>query len=76
MKYDEQFAEHYRDWFKGMGAKNLINYERNLSAVIDSDLFNGFLLADEVLSAYELIRDECVDRVSKIAELDSTPSLD
>lgn len=68
MKFEQQFEQDYRQWFKGMHVKQLVEYEQNLSAFIDSDLFDGFVLADEVLMLYELIRDECVYRVSKFAE--------
>ena len=68
MKFQEQFKEDYKQWFKEMSAKHLIKYEQNLSQYIDSDLFEDSLLADEVLILYELVRDECVYRVSKLAE--------
>ena len=70
MKFQEQFKEDYKQWFKEVSAKQLIKYEQNLSQYIDTDLFDNSLLADEVLILYDLIRDECVYRVSKFAETD------
>ena len=70
MKFQEQFKEDYKQWFSEMSAKQLVMYEENLSKYIDSDLFENSLLADEVLILYDLVRDECVYRVSKISECD------
>lgn len=72
MKFQEQFKEDYKQWFKEMSAKQLVKYEQNLSQYIDSDLFEDSLLADEVLVLYDLVRDECVYRVSKMADCDWT----
>ena len=38
--------------------------EEILSKLIDSDLFSDFVLADEVIILYDLIRDECVKRLA------------
>lgn len=71
MKYMEQFEEHYEEWLKGMKAKSLVDYEQNLSKLIDSDLFSNCILSDEIILLYELIRNECVVRVEKIASMES-----
>ena len=68
MKFQEQFKLDYEEWFKGMKAKQLVKYTRNVEQYIDSDLFEDSLLADEVLILYDLIREECVCRVSKMAD--------
>ena len=60
--YNEQFVEYYRDWFSDMPLECILTYEENLSALIDSNLYDGFCLQDEVNVLYELIRDECVKR--------------
>lgn len=68
MSYLEQFEEHYKDWFEGMHIKRLVECEQNLSAFIDSDLYQHFVLGDEVEILYRLVRDECVHRCSIRAE--------
>lgn len=70
MKFQEQFKLDYEQWFREMRAKQLVKYIHNLEQYIDSDLFEDSLLADEVLVLYDLARDECVYRVSKMAELE------
>ena len=67
----EKFEEHYEEWLKGMKAKSLVDYEQNLSKLIDSDLFSNCILSDEIILLYELIRNECVVRVDKIASMES-----
>lgn len=62
LKYLDYFREHYKDWFKGMHIKRLVECEQNLSAFIDSDLYEHFVLGDEVEILYQLVRDECVHR--------------
>ena len=66
MKYMEHFEKHYRDWIKGFDNSSLVQYERNLSSFIDCELFEDFLMSDELLMLYEIIRDECVNRVSNM----------
>lgn len=66
--FDEQFKEYYRNWFSTCKASSLVRYEENLSQIIDSDLFDGFVLSDEVIVLYDLVRDECVYRVAKMVE--------
>ena len=68
MDYLREFKKHYESWFSTMSAANLVSYEQNLSKFIDSDLYEGNILADEVNILYELIRDECVYRLSKSIE--------
>lgn len=68
MKYDEHFKEHYTKRLKGCSAKRLVDFEQNLTDLIDSDLIENCLLCDEILVLYNLVRDECVYRVAKISE--------
>ena len=70
MQFLEQFKEDYKQWFRDMSSKQLVAYEQNISCYIDSDLYENSILADEFEILYELIRDECVYRVSKYAEAD------
>lgn len=62
MKYYELFRVHYREWIAGMKSSSIVEYERNLSALIDSDLFDDCILNDEISALYDIIRDECVKR--------------
>lgn len=66
--YLEHFTEHYKDWFKGMHIKRLVECEENLSSFIDCDLFGSFILSDEVILLYDMVRDECVRRVAKMSQ--------
>lgn len=70
MQYDKCFEKHYSEWFRGMKASRLIEYEKNLCRFLETDLYDDFPLIDEVLTLRDLIRDECVFRVSKLAETD------
>ncbi len=68
MAYNKQFKEHYQEWFRGFSAKRLVECEENLSSFIDSDLFSNFILSDEVILLYDMVRDECVRRVSIMSQ--------
>lgn len=70
-QYDDNFKRKYVDWLKGFDNNNLVTTEQDLSDFIDSEFFDGFLLADEVLVLYELVRDECVRRVAKMNPCDT-----
>ena len=71
MEYMKQFEQHYEEWLKGMKARSLVDYEQNLSKIIDSEFFSDCILSDEIILLYELIRNECVVRVEKIASMES-----
>lgn len=68
MVYIKQFKEHYQEWFRGFSAKRLVECEENLSSFIDCDLFNNFVLSDEVILLYDMVRDECVRRVAIMSQ--------
>lgn len=68
MKNAKEFEKHYQEWFRGFNAKRLVECEQNLSNFIDSDLFCDFILSDEVILLYDLIRDECVRRVAIMSQ--------
>ena len=62
MSYFETFKQHYREWFRRMELSALVAYEDNLSRLIDSDLIDDCILSDEIMTLYEIVRDECVCR--------------
>lgn len=64
MNYMEIFKEHYREVFSRCTASELVQQEERLSRLIDDDEFSYSLLIDEALAMYELLRNECVRRVS------------
>ena len=68
MAYSKQFKEHYQEWFRGFSAKRLVECEENLSSFIDCDLFHDFILSDEVILLYDMVRDECVRRVAMMSQ--------
>lgn len=65
-KYYDSFKAYYREWLSGMDSSNIVDYERNLSALIDSDLFDDCILSDEISMLYDIIQDECVCRFSRM----------
>lgn len=64
MNLREEFMKYYKDWFSSWNASNLVKQEQVLSDLIDSELFMDFILCDEVVLLYDLIRDECVRRLA------------
>lgn len=40
-KYYDSFKAYYREWLSGMDSSNIVDYERNLSALIE---FNSLLV--------------------------------
>jgi len=70
MRYLEHFEEHYKNWFNDMHIKQLVQCEKDLSAFIDSDFYESFILGDEVETLYQIICDECIRRLHKFAETD------
>lgn len=68
MEYRKLLVEHFEKVFASMSPKQLVKTEAWLSKFIDSDLFEDSLFADEATYLYESVRDECVKRVSLIAE--------
>ncbi len=71
MKYEQHFKEHYEEWLKGFSVKSLVKHEQILSELIDGKLALDSLLCDEILMLYELVRNECVARVYKLAETEN-----
>ena len=64
MEYREHFKHYYSEWLKGFSISRLVEVEENIGRLIDCDLFSEFLLSDETILLYELVRDECVCRLS------------
>ena len=62
--YREIAKKHYADFFKKSSSSSLVKYEDQLSKMIDSDFMCETFLFDMVIVLYELVRDECVRRVS------------
>ena len=65
MDYMELFKTRYGEWLADFDNKCLIETIDNLEQFIDSDIFDNFLLDDEVLALYDMARDECVERIRK-----------
>ena len=63
-EFGRVFKEYHKDYFSHWRISSLIEQEHVLSQLIDSELFPNFVLADEVIMLYDLIRDECVKRLS------------
>lgn len=64
---DNLFRTYWKNEFSSCSTKMLIEYESVLSEFIDNDYFGSSVLIDEVLIMYELVRNECVHRVSMMA---------
>ncbi|WP_143469180.1 hypothetical protein [Lachnoclostridium sp. An14] len=67
MGYLESFEEHYRRFFSALSLCELVQFYHGLSKILDDDICSS-VLTDEVLLLYDLIRDECVRRVSRMAD--------
>lgn len=63
-KFNRMFREYYEHYFSDWKVSSLVKQEDILSHLIDSDLFCDFVLADEVILLYDLVRDECVRRLA------------
>lgn len=70
MAFMDNFREHYKERFRCSSASALVEQEQLLSDFIDNDDFMSIWLMDEAIVMYELIRDECVYRVAKIADME------
>ena len=65
MEYTNIFNSYWQDRFSHSSLDNLVEQERLLSKLIDDDSFSGFLMMDEIMSLYELVRDECISRLAR-----------
>ncbi len=65
MEYVNVFRDYWQDRFAHSTLDYLVEQERLLSSLIDDDCFSGFLLMDEIMSLYELVRNECVSRLAR-----------
>lgn len=63
----ELYKIHYREFFSRMSDGCLIRQEELVSRLIDADFSSELIQLDEILALYEIIRDECVRRVSFMA---------
>ncbi len=63
-KFRKDFEEYHKELFSHWEASSLVEQEALLSQIIDSDLFDNFVLIDEVILLHDLIRNECVNRLS------------
>ena len=63
-EFSKVFKEYHSYYFSNWKVASLVEQEEILSKLIDSDLFSDFVLADEVIILYDLIRDECVKRLA------------
>lgn len=62
------FEEYHRELFSHWQTSSLVEQEVLLSRIIHSDLFESFVLIDEVILLYDLVRDECVRRLAILAQ--------
>ena len=65
--YMDYVKDFYTDYFKHCSAAELVKREDEFSKLIDDDFSADSLLLDETLLLYELVRNECVHRVSLMA---------
>lgn len=66
MKYIDFFRRYYFGFFKSCDNNSLVNYEHTLKDIIDCGLHSDIPVTDEILILYEMVRDECVFRLSII----------
>lgn len=63
-KIRSNFIEYHKDVIAHWKVSTLIEQEKILGELIDSDCAEDFVLIDEVILLYDLVRDECVKRLS------------
>ena len=63
-EFDRVFKEYHKNYFIHWKVSSLVEQENILSQLIDCDFFSNFILADEVIMLYDLVRDECVKRLA------------
>lgn len=62
-EFSQMFKAYFKEWFSGCNIATLVKQEDILSQLIDSDFGPDFILIDEVIVLYDLVRDECVNRL-------------
>lgn len=68
MMYFDSFREYYKRLLSTVKLSTLAQQEEILSRMIDDDTVADSYLIDEVVLLYDLVRDECVRRIAKIAD--------
>lgn len=63
-EFNRVFKTYFKEWFSGCNTTTLVKQEDILSQLIDSDFGPDFILIDEVIVLYDLVRDECVRRLA------------
>lgn len=71
-EFRDAFKEYHKELFSHWKSKSLVEQEAILSQLIDSDLFEHFVLIDEVVLLYDMVRDECVKRLELSVKADGS----
>lgn len=64
----EEYLSYYTKWFQQFKVTELVKHERILTQLIDDDSFVESLFIDEAILLRDLIRVECVNRLSRSLE--------
>ena len=62
-EFNRTFKEYHTQMFSHWRISSLVEQEFILPQIINSDLFEDFILIDEVIVLHGLVRDECMRRL-------------
>ncbi len=64
------FIDYHKRVFSNWNTSTLVEQEKLLGKIIDSDMAEDFVLIDEVIELYDMVRDECVKRLAHVVGAD------
>lgn len=73
--FSDEIMEQYSAWLSGFSNSVLVEHIHVLERLIDGDDLPESLLIDDGIKMLDLLKDECVRRVSVLASFDG-PSLE
>lgn len=64
------FIDYHKKIFSNWKTTTLVEQEKLLGQIIDSDMAEDFVLIDEVIELYDMVRDECVKRLAHVVGME------
>ena len=65
-EYRRNFVDYHKKIFSNWKTTTLIEQEKLLGQIIDSDMAEDFVLIDEVIQLHDMVRDECMKRLAHV----------